>query len=147
MSRKSERIEKLVEEQYERRSRKQQEAKENRERKELKRKIKVEEAQRAAGVHARQAPPQPSAKVPPRWPPPPPPPPPYGGANAPLTPTLHRLRLLDRLGLVAGDDNPAAIRSAHRRLVLLWHPDKNPDPKAGEVFKVIQAAYEELIGK
>lgn len=138
----------MVEEQDERRARKQQEAKENRRRKELKRKLKVEEAQRASGVHARQAPPSPgprpvptSGKVPPRWPPPPPSPP----QQPPLT--LHRLRLLDRLGLVARDDNPVAIRSAHRRLVLLWHPDKNPDPKAGEVFKAIQAAYEELIGR
>ncbi|MGV3538715.1 MAG: J domain-containing protein [Rufibacter sp.] len=36
------------------------------------------------------------------------------------------------------------IRQAYRRLVLQYHPDRNPDPVAREQFLQIQAAYEYL---
>jgi len=37
------------------------------------------------------------------------------------------------------------IKRAYRRLVLKWHPDKNPgDPKAAAIFLMIQEAYDTL---
>ena len=40
---------------------------------------------------------------------------------------------------------PDEIRRAHRRLVLQYHPDRNPgDPEAREAFLTIQSAYERL---
>ncbi|KAG5189896.1 hypothetical protein JKP88DRAFT_300421 [Tribonema minus] len=37
-----------------------------------------------------------------------------------------------------------AIRAAYRSLALLYHPDKNPDPRAAEVFKKVGEAYKTL---
>jgi hypothetical protein len=37
-----------------------------------------------------------------------------------------------------------AIKSAHRRLALQYHPDKNSAPDAAEIFRRIQNAYERL---
>ena len=36
------------------------------------------------------------------------------------------------------------IKKSYRKLVLEWHPDKNPDPGASEKFKQISAAYKIL---
>lgn len=36
------------------------------------------------------------------------------------------------------------IRRTYRRLAILYHPDKNPDPEAGELFKEINEAYDVL---
>ncbi|MBL7857799.1 MAG: J domain-containing protein [Cyclobacteriaceae bacterium] len=38
----------------------------------------------------------------------------------------------------------ADIKRAYRRLAILYHPDKNPDPNAVEVFKKINEAYHVL---
>jgi len=47
--------------------------------------------------------------------------------------------------------NPGAsqdeIRRAYRKLVMKYHPDKNPDVKAEEKFLLIKDAYEVLTGK
>lgn len=45
---------------------------------------------------------------------------------------------------VPADADPAMIRRAYRRLAMRWHPDRNPDPQAGERFRQIRAAYERL---
>jgi curved DNA-binding protein CbpA len=36
------------------------------------------------------------------------------------------------------------IRRAFRQAALLWHPDRNPDADAAEVFRAVQQAYERL---
>jgi curved DNA-binding protein CbpA len=36
------------------------------------------------------------------------------------------------------------IKSAYRRLVMLYHPDKNKLPEAEEIFKIIAEAYSVL---
>jgi curved DNA-binding protein CbpA len=36
------------------------------------------------------------------------------------------------------------VRRAYRQAVLLWHPDRNPDPDAAAVFHAVQQAYEQL---
>ncbi len=36
------------------------------------------------------------------------------------------------------------IRRAYRQAALLWHPDRNPDPEAADVFHAVQEAYERL---
>lgn len=36
------------------------------------------------------------------------------------------------------------IKSAYRKLVLMWHPDVNKAPEATDRFREIQAAYEVL---
>jgi curved DNA-binding protein CbpA len=47
---------------------------------------------------------------------------------------------------VSRDATKARIKRAYRRLVMKWHPDKNPDnPDAEEQFRKIQQAYEYLI--
>ena len=38
----------------------------------------------------------------------------------------------------------AEIRRAYRKLAVIYHPDKNPDPKAESFFKEINRAYEVL---
>ncbi len=47
------------------------------------------------------------------------------------------------LEIEAGAD-AATIRRAFRRLAMRWHPDRNPDPGATEIFKRIRAAFEWL---
>ncbi len=61
--------------------------------------------------------------------------------------TVSRLGHLEVLGLNATQDNEAAIRKAHRRLALRWHPDKNTSGDAPAKFRQIQAAYEALTKK
>lgn len=39
---------------------------------------------------------------------------------------------------------PFAIKRAYRRLAAEWHPDKNPDPRAKEIFTKYANAYEVL---
>jgi molecular chaperone DnaJ len=46
---------------------------------------------------------------------------------------------------ISRDATKARIKKAYRRLVMKWHPDKNPgDPEAEIRFKEIQQAYEYL---
>ena len=40
--------------------------------------------------------------------------------------------------------SPEALKSAFRKLAMQYHPDRNPDPEAGEQFKRINEAYEVL---
>lgn len=47
------------------------------------------------------------------------------------------------LGLKAGA-SPDEIRSAYRRLVKKYHPDRNPSASAATQFIAVQAAYEQL---
>jgi curved DNA-binding protein CbpA len=56
-------------------------------------------------------------------------------------PTKDLYKLLELPTQASQDD----IRKAHRRLVLKYHPDANPnDPTATERFKQVQQAYEVL---
>lgn len=48
------------------------------------------------------------------------------------------------LGLAPGA-SAHDIKRAFRRLAMLWHPDRNPDPHALEHFKALRAAYETLL--
>ena len=45
---------------------------------------------------------------------------------------------------VPSNASPEEIKAAWRTLTQKWHPDKNPDPNAKEVFKLITWAYETL---
>ncbi len=45
---------------------------------------------------------------------------------------------------VSRDADPKTIKSAYRRLIKEYHPDRNSDPGAEEKFKKIQKAYEVL---
>lgn len=47
------------------------------------------------------------------------------------------------LGIEPGA-RPEAIKAAYRRLVLKYHPDRNPAPEAAQQFLRIQKAYEAL---
>lgn len=58
---------------------------------------------------------------------------------------LERVKSLEVLGLSPCDDSDAKIRCKFKELALKWHPDKNPTPEAGEIFKRIRLAYEMLI--
>ena len=46
------------------------------------------------------------------------------------------------------DINPNAklseIKKSYKRLALIWHPDRNPNPEAEDKFKEIAEAYEIL---
>lgn len=48
------------------------------------------------------------------------------------------------LGLAPGA-SAHEIKRSFRRLAMLWHPDRNPDPHALEHFKALRAAYESLL--
>ena len=45
---------------------------------------------------------------------------------------------------VERDASGDEIRRAYRQAALLWHPDRNPDPEAADVFHAVQEAYERL---
>ncbi|MBR0565693.1 J domain-containing protein [Azoarcus sp. L1K30] len=47
------------------------------------------------------------------------------------------------LGLTIDADS-ASIKNAFRRLAMRWHPDRNPDADALEMFKRVRAAYARL---
>lgn len=47
----------------------------------------------------------------------------------------------DRLG-VTPEASQAEIKKAYYKGAQKYHPDKNPDPEAGETFKSISEAYE-----
>ena len=65
--------------------------------------------------------------------------------TAPAVDTTIRLTWLGVLGLT-GSASVTEIRSTYLRLVLLYHPDKNPDPEAVAIFRRIREAYEALCG-
>jgi len=109
-------IQRSIDEQERRRARAQAEAEANRRRKEEKRRRKQEKA---------------SANQPP--------------PTAKETPPNPRHSLLHQLGLTPDKDDPTTIKTAYRRLALKLHPDKNPSPKAEELFKAIVNAYERLL--
>jgi len=48
------------------------------------------------------------------------------------------------LGLSPGASN-AEVKSAYRRLVKLYHPDKDPSPDSEVMYKEIRAAYDRLL--
>ncbi|NMG30740.1 DnaJ C-terminal domain-containing protein [Aromatoleum evansii] len=48
------------------------------------------------------------------------------------------------LGLAPGA-SAHDIKRSFRRMAMLWHPDRNPDPHALEHFKALRAAYESLL--
>ncbi|NMF88527.1 DnaJ C-terminal domain-containing protein [Aromatoleum petrolei] len=50
------------------------------------------------------------------------------------------------LGLAPGA-SAHDIKRSFRRLAMLWHPDRNPDPHALEHFKTLRAAYESLLAE
>ena len=50
------------------------------------------------------------------------------------------------IGVPEGSEH-AVIRKAYRKLSLIYHPDKNPDPEAQEYFVKITKAYETLLGR
>src|SRR5687767_7879826 len=40
--------------------------------------------------------------------------------------------------------NSAEIKRAYRKLAVMYHPDKNPDPTAEQFFKEVNEAYDVL---
>ena len=56
--------------------------------------------------------------------------------------------LLLMLWLLGLDANSPAdeerIRTAYKKLARQWHPDKNPDANATEIFQKVNAAYHRL---
>jgi len=53
------------------------------------------------------------------------------------------MTLYEILG-VPEDAKPEEIRAAHRAKAKLYHPDRNKDPKALEMMKAVNEAYEVL---
>lgn len=45
---------------------------------------------------------------------------------------------------VSRDAPPEVIRAAYKALSMLWHPDRSTDPRAPEIMKTINIAYETL---
>ncbi|MDR1062522.1 MAG: DnaJ domain-containing protein [Azoarcus sp.] len=46
---------------------------------------------------------------------------------------------------VGPDASPGAIKKAFRHLAMLWHPDRNPAPEAGEFFARLSTACDYLL--
>jgi molecular chaperone DnaJ len=46
---------------------------------------------------------------------------------------------------VGAEATPEAIKKAFRHLAMLWHPDRNPAPEAGEFFARLNAACDHLL--
>ncbi|WP_304992175.1 DnaJ domain-containing protein [Burkholderia plantarii] len=45
---------------------------------------------------------------------------------------------------VSRDAPPEVIRAAYKSLAQKYHPDRNRDPRAAQIFKIINAAYDVL---
>lgn len=56
---------------------------------------------------------------------------------------MRETELYERLN-ISPEATPDEIKKAYRMLAIKYHPDKNPDPQAGEMFKAISEAYEIL---
>lgn len=56
---------------------------------------------------------------------------------------VRETKLYERLN-ISSEATPDEIKKAYRQLAIKYHPDKNPDPQAGEMFKEISEAYEIL---
>lgn len=61
--------------------------------------------------------------------------------NATALTTLEWLGLTDGSARDIFPGSAAEIQSLYRKLVQRWHPDRNPDPKAPDVFIRIQSLY------
>ena len=48
---------------------------------------------------------------------------------------------------VAPDASDAEIKRAYKRLAMRWHPDRNPDPRAHDQFRLVREAFERLTRK
>eukprot|EP01112_Ceratiomyxa_fruticulosa_P010806 TRINITY_DN286_c0_g1_i5.p1 TRINITY_DN286_c0_g1~~TRINITY_DN286_c0_g1_i5.p1 ORF type:complete len:115 (+),score=23.70 TRINITY_DN286_c0_g1_i5:306-650(+) len=59
---------------------------------------------------------------------------------------VRETRLYDTLG-VQPDANESDIKKAYRKMAMMYHPDKNPEPDAAEKFKEVSRAYEILSDK
>jgi len=59
---------------------------------------------------------------------------------------VRETRLYDTLG-VTPDANESDIKKAYRKMAMMYHPDKNPEPEAAEKFKEVSRAYEVLSDK
>ncbi len=66
------------------------------------------------------------------------------GGERPAEEVVHdKLGHYATLG-VASDADDAAIKSAYRKLALLFHPDRSKHPDAKARFQMIQKSYETL---
>jgi molecular chaperone DnaJ len=45
---------------------------------------------------------------------------------------------------VTPDASAAEIKRAYKRLAMRWHPDRNPDPRAHDQFRLVREAFERL---
>lgn len=65
---------------------------------------------------------------------------------------MSREEALAALGVQASElsasaESDPALRRAYHKLAARYHPDKNPDPKARDIFEKVQKAYELLVSE
>ena len=63
-------------------------------------------------------------------------------AMTPASPTQGKMDARKELRLHRADEE--RIRTAYKKLARQWHPDKNPDANATEIFQKVNAAYHRL---
>ena len=56
---------------------------------------------------------------------------------------MNREECYEILGVHVGADNEA-LKTAHRKLAMKWHPDRNKSPEAEDMMKKINVAYQTL---